>query len=51
MRKKRWKRKRRKMGNVNRTVTIDNTNGKPQELSLPHFCRPEAVLGTETRDD
>lgn len=39
------------MGNVNRTVTIDTTNGKPQELCLPHFYRLEAVLGRETRDD
>lgn len=44
-------RKKRERGNRQRTITIANTNEKTQELPLPQFCRPGAVLGTRARDN
>lgn len=43
--------KEKRAGNRQKTITIANTNEKTQELPLPQFCRPRAVLGTRARDN
>lgn len=49
--KEKVERERKTMGKMHSTITIGNANEKAQELPLPQFCRPEAVLGPGTRDD
>lgn len=45
------RRKRKRVGNMQRTITIDDTSENTQELPLPQLCRPEVVLGTGARDN
>lgn len=43
--------KEKREGNRQRIITIANINEKTQELPLPQFYRPGAVLDTRARDN